>query len=61
MQNDQVNEIIQGIGAMSELWMITFRQFKKYNMSDDEALQHTKAFMSIIVGSIIGGKSGDAT
>ena len=48
MNNDQVKQIIQGIGVMTELWMITYNGFKSQGLNDADALSHTKAFMSII-------------
>lgn len=53
MNTDQVNQLIQGIGLMTELYTITYQNFKKQNMSDKEAIAHTKAFMSVIVDSIV--------
>lgn len=56
MNNEQVNQLIQGIGMMTELWVITFQGFVKQGMSNEEAIMHTKALMSIMVESFYGGK-----
>lgn len=61
MTNDQVNQIIQGVGLMTELWSITFMNFKNQGMSDAEAITHTKALISIMMGSIMGMGDGEAT
>lgn len=55
-----LEELIKGIGTLSELWMITFQSFKNQKMSDEDALMHTKAMMSIMVESFYGsgGKGG---
>jgi hypothetical protein len=55
-----LEELIKGIGTLSELWMITFQSFKNQKMSDEDALMHTKAMMSIMVESFYGsgGKQG---
>ena len=53
MNNDQVKAIIQGIGAMTEMWYITFNNFKKLGMSLEEATEQTKAFMSIMFENIM--------
>lgn len=49
MNNDKLNELLQGLGAMSEFWIITYESFKKHGLSDSEALTHTQAFMSIML------------
>lgn len=59
MNNDQVNQIIAGLGAITELWTITYNGFKKQGFTDDAALDHTKAFMSIMMGGILGIKDND--
>lgn len=56
MNNEQVNQLIQGIGMMTELWSITYQGFIKQGMSAEEAIMHTKALMSIMVESFYGGK-----
>lgn len=58
MNNDQVRQIIQGIGTLAELWLITFQSFKNQGLSDETATMHTKALMSIMVDSFhdSGGK-----
>lgn len=51
MNNQQVNQLIQGIGVLTELWMITYQGFKQQGLNDNEAMAHTKAFMSVTLGS----------
>lgn len=61
MNNEQVAQLIQGIGVMTELWLITYQSFKKQDLSDEIAVMHTKAFMSIMMDSFIGsgGSNGE--
>lgn len=54
MNNEQVNKLIQGIGMMTELWMITYNGFKRQGLTDKESLMHTKLFMSVMLESFIG-------
>ena len=54
MNNDQVKKLIQGIGVMTELWMITYNGFKKQGLNDSDAIVHTKAFMSVMMNSLMG-------
>lgn len=59
MNNDVVNQLIQGIGVMAELWTITFKSFINQGLKVPEAMEHTKAFMSVIIENIMetnGGK-----
>lgn len=57
MNNELVNQVIQGIGVMTELWMITYNGFKSQGLTDDDAIGHTKAFMSIMMASMTGTNS----
>ena len=47
--SNMLNELIKTIGMMSELWMITYNSFKNMKLSDEEAMNHTKAYMSVIM------------
>lgn len=59
MNNEQINQLIQGIGMMTELYLITFSNFKKQNLNDEDAIKHTKAFMSVMMETFTdtGGKT----
>ena len=58
--NDKVLELINGVGAMAELWTISYNSFKKQGYSDDDAIVHTKAFMSVMTDVVLklGGNQG---
>ena len=59
MNSDAVNQLIQGIGVMAELWTITFRSFISQGFTVSDAMFHTKAFMSVIIENTMetnGGK-----
>lgn len=55
MNNDQVNQIIQGLSLITELWTITYNGFKSQGLNDDDAIKHTKSFMAIIVEELVNG------
>lgn len=62
--NDKLLELINGVGAMAELWTISYNSFKKQGFSDDDAITHTKAFMSVMTDVVLrlgGGQSGGVT
>ena len=52
-----LNEFIQGMGALCEIWMLTYSSFKKQNLNDAEAMEHTKAFMSVMMHETMHGGS----
>ena len=57
MNNELVNQVIQGIGVMTELWMITYNGFKSQGLTDYDATVHTKAPMSTMMASMTGTNS----
>lgn len=59
MTGDQINQIIQGIGLMTEMYTITYQSFKKQGLGDEEAIKHTKAFISVMMDSIIDTSGKD--
>lgn len=52
MNNEMVKQLIQGIGLMTEIWTMTYNGFVSQGLSHNKAIEHTKAFMSIMVASI---------
>lgn len=59
MNNEQVNQIIQGLGAITEMWMIVYNNFKQQGLNDEAALAHTKALMSVAMGGMLGTAKED--
>ena len=57
VNNEQVKQIIQGLGVMTELWTITYNGFIQQGMSSQDAIMHTKGFMSVMLGSFINQDS----
>lgn len=49
MNADQVNQFIQNIGLMTEIYMITYSGFKKQGLNDRDALMHTKTLLSAML------------
>ena len=58
MNNDQITNLIQGIGTMTELYMITYQNFRKISSNEDEAMRHTKNFMAAMMGSFMDSANG---
>lgn len=58
--NDAVQELINGIGLLTELWIMVYNSFISHGMDDREAFAHTREFMSVITGSLLNtGKKDD--
>lgn len=51
--NEQVKELIAAVGALGELWGITYTGFLKQGMNKTEARAHTKDFMSCLMHEIM--------
>ena len=43
--NKKLKELIDSIGMMTELWMITYEGFKRQGLTETAALLHTREFM----------------
>ena len=60
--NEKLKEFLMGIGAMTELWMVTYNNFRKQGLGHTEALEHTTAFTKTLMGYVkdAGGSDGEA-
>ena len=47
--NEKPQEFLQGMGIMTELWMVTYNNFRKQGLSHSESLDHTAAFTKAIM------------
>lgn len=47
--NEKLKEFINGIGVMCETWMITYNNFVKMGLSQNDALLHTKHMTTVIL------------
>lgn len=50
--DEKVKQIIMAVGALSELWTVTYRGFIGQGFNHKEALEHTGAFMKVLIGNI---------
>lgn len=53
MNNEKVEALLTTIGALGELWGVTYNNFLKQGFSKADALAHTKAFMSALIHEIM--------
>ena len=49
--NEKIMELIKGIGALTEMWIITYKGFTSQGVSREEALMHTREFMKVMCES----------
>lgn len=50
--DEKVKQILMGVGALSELWTVTYKNFLLQGFNHGEAIEHTSAFMQILIGNI---------
>ena len=51
--NEKLKNFIAGIGAMTEVWTMTYKNFIEHGYTSTEALTHTREFMSALIHSIM--------
>lgn len=44
-----MDNLINAIGAMAEMWNIAYQSFINQGLTAEEALEHTKALMKIVI------------
>lgn len=59
MNSDRMKDFLTGVGLMTEIWMVTYNGFKKQGLTDQDALAHTKAFMTMAMESMLNGVQED--
>lgn len=52
--NEKLKAFILGLGALTEMWRITYGEFVKSGMKDKEALTHTQGFMTAFMTATFG-------
>ena len=54
--NEQLKAFINGVGAICEMWMITYNGFIKQGLAHNDAMMHTQGLMKVLIG-VIGGET----
>lgn len=49
---EKIEGIVNAFGALSELWIVVYRNFCQAGMESDEALVHTSAFMDCVFRNV---------
>lgn len=51
MNENNITELFNSIGAFVELWAITFHNFLQHGFGRQEALEHTKALFETVLSA----------
>ena len=51
MNENNIAELFNSIGAFVELWAITFHNFLQHDFDRQEALEHTKALFETVLSA----------
>ena len=54
-----VNTFISNMGALCEMWLITYKQFVDHGLDHKAALEHTQSVMTSFMQATYGNKGGD--
>ena len=49
--NEHIQQFIIGVGALTEMWMVSYRGFIQQGLEHNEALEHTREFMKVVLSS----------
>lgn len=49
--NEKILELIKGIGALTEIWVVAYTNFKAQGLNHKEALEHTREFVSLLINN----------
>lgn len=53
MMNDKLNDFVKSMGALTEVWTVTYQGFLKQGYSVTDSLAHTREFMAAFLISIM--------
>lgn len=54
MNDNAIENLINGFGAMTEMWIISYKCFIEHGMNEEQAIKHTQAFMASIIKVVTG-------
>ena len=49
MNNDQLKDFFNAMGATTEIWLIVYNSFRNSGMVEESAIEHTQAFMTSLI------------
>lgn len=54
MNENAIENLINGFGVMTEMWIICYKSFVEHGMTEAQATKHTQAFMESIIKVVTG-------
>ena len=59
MNNDQLKDFFDTMGATTEIWLVAYNGFRDSGMPEQSAIEHTQAFMTAFMTSILKNAKGE--
>lgn len=59
MDNEQLKDLFNALGATTEIWLIVYNGFRNSGMPEQSAIEHTQSFMTAFMTSILKNAKGE--
>lgn len=59
MNNEQLKGFFNAMGATTEIWLIVYNSFRNSGMVEESAIEHTQAFMTAFMTSLLKNGKGE--
>ena len=59
MNNEQLKDFFNAMGATTEIWLIVYNSFRNSGMTEQSAIKHTQAFMTAFMISMCKDNKGE--
>ena len=59
MNNEQLKDFFNAMGATTEMWLIVYNSFRNSGMVEESAIAHTQAFMTAFMTSLLKNGKGE--
>ena len=59
MNNEQLKDFFNAMGATTEIWLIVYNSFRGRGMAEETAIEHTQAFMTAFITSLLKNDKGE--
>ena len=59
MNNEQLKDFFNAMGATTEIWLIVYNSFGDSGMAEESAIEHTQAFMTAFMTSLLKNGKGE--
>ena len=59
MNDEQLKDFFNAMGATTEIWLIVYNSFRDNGMAEGSAIEHTQAFMTAFMTSLLKNGKGE--